>query len=328
MAEQIVVNNISKNYKTYIKQDGIINGVKGLFYRNYDYIQAVKNISFSVKKGEILGLIGLNGAGKTTIIKMVSGIMKQDEGTIKVLGNEPFSRTKDYRKKVALVMGQKGQLDPDLSILDSVKLFASIYSVEKLQAINRLKSMADELDLSDACVKKQVRNLSLGQRMKGELILSFLHLPEIVFLDEPTLGLDFITQKSIRNYLKKYKEKYGASIILTSHYIVDIEDLCDNIYIINKGKELYYGSIEKLKSMTPNIRSVSFNASDLGHERIRKHFEIKKSKDEEIYFIRFSPDRMMEIMHVLSREPEISNINFHDDTLDILIEELYKGEKV
>jgi len=184
----------------------------------------VKNISFAVNPGEILGLIGLNGAGKTTTIKMVSRIIKPDSGTIKVLGCDPFLRSRHYRKRVALVIGQKGQLNPDLSIIDSVKLYASIYSIDKSEALQRARMMAEELKLAEEDLQKQVRSLSLGQRMKGELILSFIHLPTIVFLDEPSLGLDFITQRAIRNYLKNYKRRYGASIILTSHYITDIEE--------------------------------------------------------------------------------------------------------
>ncbi|AEM80001.1 ABC transporter ATP-binding protein [Thermoanaerobacter wiegelii] len=325
MEPQIIVKNVSKTYKVYIKENGIINMIKGLFRRKYKYIEAVKDISFTVNPGEILGLIGLNGAGKTTTIKLVSGIIKADKGIIKVLGSDPFLRSKDYRRKVSLVMGQKGQLDPDLSIIDSVKLFASIYSIDKKEAISRAKSMAEELGLSEIDLKKQVRALSLGQRMKGELILSFIHLPVIVFLDEPTLGLDFITQRAIRNYLKNYKRKYNASIILTSHYITDIEDLCDNIYILHKGQELYYGTIEKLKSMMSNIRKVRFNASNCAVERISKYYKVEKASEEQEYFIRFSPDETINVMRVLSNEAEISNINFHDDTLDIIIESLYKG---
>jgi ABC-2 type transport system ATP-binding protein len=327
MNSQIIVKNVSKTYKVYIKENenGVINAVKSFFKRRYKYIQAVKDISFTVNQGEILGLIGLNGAGKTTTIKLVSGIIKADEGIIRVLGEDPFLRSKDYRRKVSLIMGQRGQLDPDLTIIDSVKLFASIYSIDKREAISRAKSMAEELGLSEIDLQKQVRTLSLGQRMKGELILSFIHLPVIVFLDEPTLGLDFITQRTIRNYLKNYKKKYNASIILTSHYITDIEDLCDNIYILHKGQELYYGTIEKLKSMIPNIRKVRFNASNCAVERISRYYKVEKASEEQEYFIRFSPEETINVMRVLSNEAEISNINFHDDTLDIIIESLYKG---
>ncbi|ABY94081.1 MULTISPECIES: ABC transporter ATP-binding protein [Thermoanaerobacter] len=325
MKPQIIVKNVSKTYKVYIKENGMINAVKSFFNRKYKYIQAVKDISFTVNQGEILGLIGLNGAGKTTTIKLVSGIIKADKGIIRVLGKDPFLRSKEYRNKVSLVMGQKGQLDPDLSIIDSVKLFASIYSIDKKEAISRTKSMAEELNLSEIDLQKQVRTLSLGQRMKGELILSFIHLPVIVFLDEPTLGLDFITQRAIRNYLKNYKKKYNASIILTSHYITDIEDLCDNIYILHKGHELYYGTIDKLKSMVPNIRKVRFNASNCAIERISKYYKVEKADEEQEYFIRFNPHETINVMKILSNEIEVSNINFHDDTLDIIIESLYKG---
>ena len=256
---------------------------------------------------------------------MVSGIIKPDKGNIKVLGCDPFLRSYHYRKNVSLVMGQKGQLDPDLSVIDSIKLYASIYSIDKKEALYRAKMMAEELNMAEVDLQKQVRNLSLGQRMKGELILSFIHLPTIVFLDEPTLGLDFITQRTIRDYLKNYKRKYNASIILTSHYITDIEDLCDNIYILNKGQPLYYGTIENLKCMVPNIRKVQFSASEHTINSIREQLCREVYKDdtsENVYSVRFRPDEMMEIMQVLSRGKDITNINFHEDTLDIIIESL------
>lgn len=326
MEQQIIVKGVCKSYKTYIKGDGIVNSMLGFFHRKYENINAVSDIEFSIKQGEALGLIGLNGAGKTTTIKMVSGIMKPDKGSIKVLGNDPFLRLASYREKVALVMGQKGQLDLDLSIIDSIKLYASIYSIKKEVAINRAKDMAEELKLSQMDLHKQVRNLSLGQRMKGELILSFIHLPTIIFLDEPTLGLDFITQRAIRNYLLKYKTKYNASIILTSHYIKDIEDLCDSIYILNKGKPIYYGSIDDFKKMKPNMRKVQFNASDIAVKNLQRHFDINKDNvEEDQYSIRFNPEKMSEVMNILSMETEISNIKFHDDTLDVIIESLYEG---
>lgn len=245
----VVVKNISKTYKTYIKGDSILASI---FFRKYNNVQAVKNISFSINQGEILGIVGLNGAGKTSIIKMVSGIMKPDSGTIKILNEDPFKKSLRYRKNVSLVIGQNNQLNNDLSIFDNVMFIATIYAIDKKTAKLRMQQMSKELNLEKTDLLKQVRTLSMGQKMKGELILSFIHLPKIVFLDEPTLGLDFIAQNSVRSFLSKYAQDQNASIILTSHYLRDIESLCKNIFIVNRGKEVYYGQIDNLRLESDN----------------------------------------------------------------------------
>lgn len=321
---QIDVKNISKSYKTYFKNDNLLTSFKGLFSRKYDLVEAVKDINFTVKSGEILGLVGPNGAGKTTIIKMVSGIVKSDTGNILILNEDPFKKSKNYRKNVSLVMGQKGQLDRDLTIIDSVRLYSRIYSIDKKEAVERAISMAEELNFDRNDLYKQVRQLSLGQKMKGELILSFLHLPKIIFLDEPTLGLDFSTQKSIRNYLKNYRDKYKPSIILTSHYINDIEDLCDNIYIIDCGKELYNGSIKKLKSNTGESKKVIFTATSDSIKNIEKISEFAVQVQGKMCSINFKAEEMTKIIQLLSNIKGISDINFSEDSLDVIIEELYK----
>jgi len=234
----ITVHNVSKTYKSYIKNDKV-----NFFKRQYTYTKALEDVSFTVDEGEILGLIGLNGAGKTSMIKLVSGIMRRDKGEIKVMGFDPFDRNLAYRKAASLVLGQNGQLDNDLTILDSVSFYSALYDVKKDDAMVRAKKMARELMLTEVDLQKQVRDLSLGQRMKGELILAFNHLPKVIYLDEPTLGLDFMAQKAIRNFLKTYVKDNKASMILTSHYGKDIEELCPNILVLYKGKSIYYGSL-------------------------------------------------------------------------------------
>lgn len=327
MTLQIELSGVYKEYKTYVKDEGIIPSLAGMLHRKYEYVQAVNGVSFSIPPGGILGLIGLNGAGKTTIIKLASGIIKPDAGVVRVLNQDPFKRKIEYRSCVTLVMGQKGQLDIDLSIMDSVALFASIYSLKKKVAFERARDMASELNLTEVDLHKQVRNLSLGQRMKGELILAFIHQPTIIFLDEPTLGLDFPTQNSIRNYLKLYRDEHRASIILTSHYIKDIEDLCDKIYVINAGKELYYGTISELKQLMPDMRKVRFYAGSTTVQRIRDMLPwVVQGSGEQGYVIRFNPSEMTRVMQVLSAQQGISDIDFNDDPLDILIESLYQKD--
>lgn len=323
--KQIIVKNINKSYKVHLKSEGVSGSIKSIFKRRFITTEAVKDISFEVNSSEVLGLIGLNGAGKTTIIKMISGVIKPDNGYIEVLGSNPFLKSNNYRKSVALVMGNKGQLDYDVSILDNVLLYASIYGISKKIALDRVNDMANELELSNHDLKKQVRSLSLRQRMKGELILSFLHLPKIIFLDEPTLGLDFISQRKIRNYIKSYKEKHDASIILTSHYIEDIEDLCERILIINKGQELYYGSIEKLKEEMPNYKKLKFITTPEIVEILRKRFEnVEFTYYNNNVEVRTEAKLIMQIIQLITTLDDYRDITIEEDNLDIIIEQLYK----
>lgn len=245
MTELITVMRINKTYKTPILDGSLI---EYLLKRKYRHVHAVSDISFSVAEGEILGLIGLNGAGKTSVIKMVSGIMKPDSGSVAVAGNDPFKKSLAYKHSVTLVMGQSGQLNVDLTIFDNIAFHAALYGVDKKTAFSRAEQMASEIMLDVADMYKQVRMLSLGQRMKGELILSFIHLPKIIFLDEPTIGLDFKAQNAIRHFLAKYVRQQGASAILTSHYMKDIGELCSRLLILHNGKGIFYGSVSELKA--------------------------------------------------------------------------------
>lgn len=234
----IRVSGVKKSYVFYVHS--------GLFKRKKVVEEAVKDVSFEVKSGEILGIVGANGAGKTTIIKMAAGVMKQDEGTIFVNQENPFLRTKNYRKDVAIILGQKGKLHPDMSIYEAAELYGSMYGYARETAICRIDEMACRLSLDKEYLKKQTRALSLGQRMKGEICVALINRPNIIFLDEPTLGLDSKSAKGIRKYLVEYCREEKASIILTSHDIRDIQETCSKLMIIKKGMQLFYGAIEEL----------------------------------------------------------------------------------
>lgn len=328
MNPQIVVSSVSKAYKIHIRDDGFFGALKSVIRRKYERIPAVNNITFKVDRAEILGLIGLNGAGKTTMIKMASGIMKPDSGSVRVLGEDPFRRRQAYRRNVALVMGQKGQLDPDLSILDCVSLYARIYDVSKPTAIGRAKEMAGALGLIDVDLRKQVRSLSLGQRMKGELILAFIHMPRIVFLDEPTLGLDFVTQKAIRGYIKSYKERQRASIILTSHDMDDIEELCDRILIMRRGNVIFEGPIQALRRITPYYRKVTFETQRDAAERIQKSLNIPVRQITQGRFdLTFAPIETARVIRAVTDVGMVKEFSINEDTLDMLIEALYEGNQ-
>lgn len=237
----IEVKNLTKDYEYYKKAPGIWNSVKSLFYREKLYTEAVKNISFSVDEGELVGFLGPNGAGKTTTLKMLSGILYPTSGDALVLGYTPWERKKQYQKQFSIVMGQKNQLWWDLPAMDSFILNKEIYEVPDNQFSKTIDELAELLDIKDI-LDVQVRKLSLGQRMKCELIAALLHQPRVLFLDEPTIGLDFASQKKMREFIKTYNEQKKTTILLTSHYIEDIKALCKRVIIIDHGEIKYDGA--------------------------------------------------------------------------------------
>jgi len=241
----INVNELKKTYKTFKKEKGISASIKSLFSRKYEYVNAVNNINFSINKGEFVGFIGPNGAGKTTTIKMLSGILHPTDGNLNVLNYNPFDKKRDFLKQIALVSAQKTQLWWDIPAQDSFSLLQTIYDVDKKTAYEQINYLSSFLKVKEL-LEIPIRNLSLGERMKMELIGSLLHKPKILFLDEPSIGLDFISRQDIRNFLSKYNRESGATIILTSHYLEDIKELCKRIIIINNGVIIYDGKVDDI----------------------------------------------------------------------------------
>jgi ABC-2 type transport system ATP-binding protein len=241
----IEVKNLSKTYEYYKKQAGLWNSIKSLFHREKLLTQAVKDITFSIKKGEVVGFLGPNGAGKTTTLKMLSGILYPTSGEASVLGFTPSKRQKEFQKQFSLVMGQKNQLWWDLPAMESFLLNKEIYEIPDKQFKKTLDELTELLDIKDI-LDVQVRKLSLGQRMKAELVAALLHSPQVLFLDEPTIGLDVVSQNNIREFLKKYNEQQKTTIILTSHYMEDVEALCKRVIIINHGEIVHDGDLEQL----------------------------------------------------------------------------------
>ena len=241
----IDVKNLTKVYKTAIKNKGIQGAVEYLFKRQYKKVKAVDKINFHVDKGELIGFIGPNGAGKTTTIKMLSGLLFPTAGEIKVAGFIPFERKKDFLKKISFLMGQKNQLFWELPAHDAFLANKQIYEVEEVKFKRQLDYLINLLNVS-SLIAQPVKTLSLGERMKMELIASLIYEPEILFLDEPTIGLDIISQKSIRDFIKKYQREKKATVILTSHYLQDIVHLANRLIMINKGRIIYNGNVEKI----------------------------------------------------------------------------------
>lgn len=241
----IKVERLSKHFKQYKKKPGLLGSVKSLFKREYFTIKAVNEISFDIEEGEFVGFIGPNGAGKTTTLKCLSGLLYPTSGHVKVMGYTPFERKKDFLKNISLVMGQKNQLWWDLPAMDSFLLNKEIYEVPKDHFEKVVDELVDMLDLKEV-LNVQVRKLSLGQRMKCELVAALLHSPRVLFLDEPTIGLDVTMQKRLRDFFKEYNGKFKTTIILTSHYMDDVRELCKRVIIIDKGKIIYDGNLEEI----------------------------------------------------------------------------------
>lgn len=247
----ITVSNLKKYYSVHRKEEGLTGSIKALFSRKYYDVKAVDNISFKLDEGELVGFIGPNGAGKTTTLKCLAGLLYPSMGTVDVLGFKPFERKKEYLKQVSIIMGQKNQLWWDLPAIESFNLNKEIFEVPQKQFDETLNELTEMLDVKKI-LNIQVRKLSLGQRMKMELIAGLVHNPKVLFLDEPTIGLDVVMQKKLREFIKEYNRKYKATIILTSHYMDDVQELCKRVILINDGKLVFDDSLEKLIKTVAN----------------------------------------------------------------------------
>ncbi len=257
----ISLHHLTKYFKVYHKEPGLWGSITSLWHREYEEVKAVDDISFEIQAGEIIGFIGQNGAGKTTTLKMLSGLIYPTSGEVSVLGFNPWDRKSEFQKQFALVMGQKNQLWWDLPAMETFLLNKAIYEVPEAQFKKTLDKLVDLLDVKDI-LNIQVRKLSLGQRMKCELIAALLHNPKVLFLDEPTIGLDVVMQKVLRDFIKAYNKEFGATILLTSHYMDDVKELCKRAIIIDHGHKVFDGQLQDIiKNYARNkILSLTFSS--------------------------------------------------------------------
>jgi len=251
----IQVDGLSKAFRRHVKEEGLMGSLKGLFNRRYEETRAVDAISFCVGEGELVGFLGPNGAGKTTTLKMLSGLLHPTGGVARVLGHTPWERKDAFRRQFALVMGNKSQLWFDIPAMDSLRLNKEIYGVEEGAFKASVGELAEMLDVQGQ-MNVPVRNLSLGERMKMELIASLLHRPKVLFLDEPTIGLDVISQKKIRAFLKAYNQATRTTILLTSHYMEDIRALCERVMVISQGRLVYDGPLKGIASRASRTKMI------------------------------------------------------------------------
>jgi ABC-type uncharacterized transport system, ATPase component len=251
----IIVEQLSKVYPVAIKEPGIKGTIHHFFQRTYQNIQAVKEVSFKIEAGEIVGFLGANGAGKTTTLKMLTGLIYPSLGYVEVAHHIPFQRQSKFLQKITLVMGQKQQLIWDLPALDSLRINAAVYGLSDAEFRQRVGELTEMLSL-EGKLKQPVRKLSLGERMKAELMAALLHRPQVLFLDEPTLGLDVNAQVSVREFLAEYNRRYQATILLTSHYMADITALCKRVILIHQGQLIYDGNLDGLLEKFSPYREV------------------------------------------------------------------------
>ncbi len=245
MPPAIHVHNLTKVYRTYQKEPGFWGAFKGLANRTYKETAAAKDVTFSVQEGELVGFLGPNGAGKTTTLKMLSGLLYPTRGEATVLGFTPWKRQNEFKRQFALVLGSKNQLWWDLPAAESLELNRVIYGLEPAAAQKTIDELTELLDVRDK-LDVMVRELSLGERMKMELIAALLHRPKVLFLDEPTIGLDVVSQKKVRGFLREYTARHRITTLLTSHYMQDIEELCDRVIIIDHGQVFFDGALQDI----------------------------------------------------------------------------------
>lgn len=323
----ISVKNLSKTYEHSVREPGMLGALKGLFYRKKSKVEAVKNISFEINEGEFVGFIGPNGAGKTTTLKMLSGILTPAEGKIEVLGFCPQDRKPAFQKQFAIVMGQKNQLWWDLPAKDTFELNRVMYEIPRLayeknvEELSRMLSAENLLDIP-------VRKLSLGERMKCELIASLLHSPQVLFLDEPTIGLDVISQRNIRDFLRQYNKKSKATIILTSHYMEDIRRLCERVMIIDHGHLLYDGTYQNLTDQYADTKSIDMTFREaVSKERLEMFGKVQEYRPLQAR-LEVPRDRVTKITTDLLRDLPIEDISIHEESMEEIVSEIFQNSHV
>ncbi|MGA3170191.1 MAG: ATP-binding cassette domain-containing protein [Chthoniobacteraceae bacterium] len=278
----IAAEKLTKIYRTYRKEPGLLGAIKGLGARKYDETRAADGVSFRIEEGELVGFLGPNGAGKTTVLKMLSGLLNPTSGKASVLGFTPWERKDEMKRQIALLMGQKNALWWDLPARESLELNRAIYGIERAKFEKIVGGMSELLDVAGK-LNVMVRELSLGERMKMELIAALLHSPRVLFLDEPTIGLDVTSQKKVRDFLRLYSTENRITTMLTSHYMQDIEELCERVIIIDHGRICYDGPLEAIIDRFATYKLVSLVFEDRAEGRDFREFgEVVEATPESV----------------------------------------------
>ncbi len=318
----IEVRELSKSYRVYKKREGLGESIRGLFHRQYNEVQAVRGIDLDVEQGEFVAFLGPNGAGKTTTLKLLSGVINPSGGTATVMGFVPWHRKNEYRRRFALVMGQKNQLWWDLPAQESYRLHQQIYAIPADSFESTLAELTELLDVS-RLLSQPVRELSLGERMKMELIAALLHRPEVLFLDEPTIGLDVIAQHNIQQFLRYYQEKRKITILLTSHYMKDVAALCKRVVIIAGGKIEYDGSLSGIIDKFSGHKIITLQFAEGHHPDLRSLGEVLDETWPKVR-VRVKRSDVPRILAEVLRDNPIEDVAVEDVPLEEVIADLFR----
>ncbi|MEY2467011.1 MAG: viologen exporter family transport system ATP-binding protein [Verrucomicrobiota bacterium] len=320
----IEVSGLTKTFRTYKKLPGFGGAVRGLFHRQYEQTIAVKDINFTVEPGELVGFLGPNGAGKTTTLKMLAGLLYPTSGTASVLGYVPWKRDDGYRRQFALLLGQKNQLWWDLPARESLELNAKIYGISASDLEHTVSEMTELLAVRDK-LNVAVRELSLGERMKMELIASLLHKPKILFLDEPTIGLDVVSQKTVREFLREHNAKHKTTILLTSHYMTDIQELCERVIIIDRGAISFDGRLSEVVDRFADFKLISIQCEGgvkCSVEQLNKYGEVVEQNPGSIT-LKVKRDRVIPVCKALLDELPVSDIDIQEVPIEDVIRKVF-----
>lgn len=331
----IYVNDLRKEFKKTIKEPGLKGSIKALFKPNNEIIKAVDGISFHVEKGEMLGFIGPNGAGKSTVIKMLTGILTPTSGTCEINGQIPQKNRQKYVKEIGVVFGQRTQLWWDLALRETYSVLKEIYDVPDKEFKQRMAFLNEVLELEDF-ISSPVRTLSLGQRMRADIAASLLHNPKVLFLDEPTIGLDVVVKDNIRNAIQKINAEEGTTVILTTHDLADIELLCNRIVMIDKGKKVFDGQINDLKHEFGQMRDLGFELQNAGDLSKLQYLSDLKLSDDDIELktegasvsVRFDSNKVTveDMLSYTLSKVHVKDINLKDADIEEIIRRLYRRE--
>jgi ABC-2 type transport system ATP-binding protein len=325
MGTAIAAESLSKVYRTYRKREGLIGALRGLVVRQYDEIHAAKNVSFKIEEGEFVGFLGPNGAGKTTVLKMLAGLLVPTSGSARVLGYTPWERKAPFKRQFSLVLGQKNSLWWDLPARESLELNRAIYEIDHSRFHRVVDQLVDLLDVRDK-LNVMVRELSLGERMKMELIAALMHDPKVLFLDEPTIGLDVISQKKVRDFLRHYSEENRISTVLTSHYMQDIEELCSRVIIMDRGQVFFDGELAEIienfagyKLLQFTFAKAPFCAFDLGEviERTATSVRLKVKRD-----------KVTEVCRAILSNCEVHDFSVEEEPIEEIIRQVFHDHAV
>jgi len=320
----IEVSGLTKTFRTYKKQPGFKGAIRGLFKREYEQVAAVSNVSFQIEPGELVGFLGPNGAGKTTTLKMLAGLLYPTSGEAHVLGHVPWERADAYRRQFALVLGQKNQLWWDLPARESLELNAKIYGIPQDRFERTVAEMTEMLNVREK-LNISVRELSLGERMKMELIASLLHQPKILFLDEPTIGLDVVSQKVVREFLKHHNATQKTTILLTSHYMADIQALCERVIIIDHGKISFDGKLSDVVDRFADFKLISIEcdgADACTKESLAKYGELVEHTPGSIK-LKVKRDRVIPVCKALLDELPVRDIDIEEVPIEDVIRQMF-----